>query len=203
MQFYNIYGDLGYSSWEFPALVSGRAPMISDSDGKNFPWYGSRTEVCQIKGPQANYTRHEATMNDNFNPHITWNTPMSQDGDDDDPKGDVVRLTHVKRDQKFYTWLVAMDVLNRTLIVLRTYKWRMKLDIGVDPQKELGQRARLLGGSYQKQPCLVPNVSVPNCALYPPNANSSQVLVWRGANNTAKPIVVVTSKTFNHHHDRV
>ena len=44
--------------------------MVSDADGKQYPWYGSKTEVHNIEGPtlQANFiTIH---MNDNFFPQV-------------------------------------------------------------------------------------------------------------------------------------
>lgn len=162
--------------------------MVSDSDGKNFPWYGSKNEVVLIKGPQSSSTTHHVTMNDNFYPHVTWDIPTSNEKS---PK-----LTNVKRDQKFYTWLVAMDVLSGNFVVLKTFKWRMKLEIHVDPHKELGKRARLISDPIPKQPiALKYNVKIPNCALYPANANSAQVLIWRP--NNSKPIIVVAPKCYN------
>ncbi|CAF1035703.1 unnamed protein product [Brachionus calyciflorus] len=188
MQFHNSYGDSGYSSWEFPELNTGNKPMVSDSDGKNFPWYGSKTEVVMIKGPQPNFTIHHVSMNDNFYPHVTWDIPTSSDKN--------AKLTNIKRDQKFYTWLVAMDVLNGTFVVLKTFKWRMKLEIKVDPMKELGHRAKLISDPNPKQPnALKYNVRIPDCALYPSNANSAQVLIWRS--NDGNPLVVVAPKCYN------
>lgn len=164
--------------------------MISDSDGKNFPWYGGKTEVITIKGPQSTPTTHQVTMNDNFYPHVTWDLPFSDER--------VARLTHVKRYQRFLTWLVALDVVNNQFIVLRTFKWRMKIEIEIDPTKELGKRATLISNPEQKQPvCLQKNIKIPNCALYPSNANSSQTLVWYSKN--AKQHKIVASKCYNHY----
>lgn len=177
------------SSWEFPELSSGQKPMVSDSDGKNFPWYGSKSEVVLIKGPQPGFTTHQVSMNDNFYPHVTWDIPTSTEK--------MPRLTNVQRDQKFYTWLVAMDVLNGNFVVLKTYKWRMKLEIHVDPLKELGQRAKLISDPVPRQPNpLKYNLKIPNCALYPTNANSAQMLIWRPKDNN--PITVVAPKCYNH-----
>ena len=162
--------------------------MVSDSDGKNFPWYGSKTEVALIEGPQVNITKHNISMNDNFYPHITWDVPVETYRS---PK-----LTNVKRNQKFLTWLVALDVKNGFFVVLKTFKWRMKVEIEINPSKPLGQRAKLVSSPKQKQPeeqsC---NFKIPSCALYPSNANSSQVLVWYP--KYKKPVVVVAPKCYN------
>lgn len=193
MQFHNTYAAWGYSSWEFPDLTNGKQPMVSDSDGKNFPFYGSHNEIALVHGPQLHATLHQVTMNDNFNPHVTWDLPIlnSVNHHKIQPK-----LTHIKRDQRFYTWLVAMDVNTGTILVLRTFKWRINLEIEVDPRRELGVRARLVGNTKQMQPrACKSNVEIPNCALYPSNANSSQILVWR-ASNSSKPRVIVGSKSF-------
>lgn len=187
MKFHNIYGTYGYSSWEFPTLSSGKVPMISDSDGKNFPWYGGKSEVSLLKGPQTFHTRHKIIMNDNFNPHVTWDVPFSNEKN--------FKLTCVKRNQRFYTWLVAMNVLTGSMIILRTFKWSIRVEIHVDPNKEFGKRAQLKGKKFQQQPILVKNKKIPHCALYPGNANSSQILTWIPKNG--KPILVVSSKTYH------
>ena len=162
--------------------------MVSDSDGKNFPWYGSKTEVALIKGPQFAYTKHFVSMNDNFYPHITWDVPVNA--------YHTPKLTNVKRNQKFITWLVAMDVKNGYFIVLKAFKWRMKLEIEINPAKPLGQRARLISNPVPKQPRLMKNnIKIPNCALYPTNANSTQVLVWHPRKNS--PIIVVAPKCYS------
>lgn len=159
--------------------------MISDSDGKNFPWYGNKTEVCLIKGPKTSFSAYSVSMNDNFYPHITWDIPTSTQRKS--------RLTKVKRDQSFLTWLVATDVINGQLIVLKTLKWRMLLEIQIDPSKELGKRAKLVSNPVPDQPELLKhNIDIPDCALIPSNANGSQFLIWRPTDS--KPVVVVRPK---------
>ncbi|CAF1249710.1 unnamed protein product, partial [Didymodactylos carnosus] len=182
MEFYNSYGEHGYSSWEFPQLMSGDKPMISDSDGRNYPWYGSKSEVIEVQGPCDDYTLIKVNMNDNFYPHITWDIPTSNER--------LSRLTHVARNQQFYTWLVAMDAINGSILVLKTIRWQMKLEIGIDPLKPQGSRAKLISDPAPEQPeILKQNVRIPTCILYPPNvcimfsfkltcANSAQILVW-------------------------
>ena len=195
--------------------MSGEKPMVSDSDGKNFPWYGNKTEVVCVRGPQSRCTLHQVTMNDNFHPHITWDVPTASDESSahtDKHESASMRLTRVKRDQKFVTWLAAMDVVRGDFVVLKTYKWRMNVEIEVDVRRALGERARLVSEPIQKQPVLLKsNVRIPNCALYPSNANSSQILVWHSAKNDhhhgkackanskmKKPLVILGPKCYKH-----
>ena len=167
--------------------------MINDSDGRNFPWYGGKTETAIISGPLSTPTQHTVSMNDNFCPRITWDLPIS---DDSQPR--VPRLTNVKRDQVFITWLVAWDVPKNRYTVLRTFTWRMRLEIEIEPRKELGRRARLVRGAEQEQPIMLErNIQIPDCALYPSNANGSQVLVWRRWERGEEPFVVVAPKLFH------
>lgn len=172
------------SSWEFPDLKNSKKSMISDSDGKNFPWYGGKSETALIMGPKQSRTSHTISMNDNFYPHVTWDIPTSSDR--------IPKLTKIKRDQSFLTWLVAMDVINCNFVVLKTFRWRMKLEIAIDPTKENGQRSKLVSDPNPEQPVLLDkNVKIPDCAFYPPNANGSQVLVWRA--KSTKSLIVVPS----------
>jgi hypothetical protein len=160
-------------------------PMINDSDGKNFPWYSDKNEVVRIKGPIDNTTTHTVTMNDHFQPHVTWDLPISNN--------QYKRLTRIKRKQNFLTWLVAMNVKTNQMIILRTIKWNMIVDIKVNPDKKPGKRAKLVGNIFQEQPIILDyNIEIPSCALYPKNANSGQILTWNPYNTD--PELVVTSK---------
>lgn len=171
MDFFNSYGESGYSSWEFPQLMSGQNSMISDSDGRNYPFYGSKSEVIDLYGPASDYQTVKVQMNDNFYPHITWDIPTSSER--------LSRLTHVKRHQSFYTWLVAMNVRNGSILVLKTISWQMNLEINVDPTKPQGHRATLISDPVPIQPeILKQNIRIPTCVLHPPNANSAQILIW-------------------------
>ena len=164
MDFFNSYGDCGYSSWEFPQLMSGQNPMISDSDGRNYPFYGSKSEVIEIQGPSSDYTTLKVLMNDNFYPHITWDIPTSNER--------LARLTNVKRHQNFYTWLVAMNATNGSILVLKTISWQMNLEINVEPSKSPGARASLVSDPIPIQPeILKQNIRIPTCVLYPPNVS--------------------------------
>ncbi|KAF6021410.1 FAM78A [Bugula neritina] len=174
MVFLNTYGSYGVSSWEFPELKTGGYPMISDSDGRNYPWYGSRTEVVTIAGPTKHEQTVTVTMNDNFYPHITWSVPLRNHR--------TPALTHVRRTQDH-------------IYILKTIRWNMHLEIAVDPNKPLGQRARLLGSGIQNQPtALNYNVEIARCALHPPNANSAQNLIWYPATGNMPPEIIVPAK---------
>ncbi|KAM4662469.1 protein FAM78A [Discoglossus pictus] len=185
MEFYNYYGCLGMSSWELPDLEKGKIPAISDSDGVNYPWYGNTTETCTINGPTKHETKFTVSMNDNFYPSVTWAVPVSS--------GNVPKLTGIHRDQSFTTWLVAINMTTSDLIILNTIKWRMKLDIDIDPCRPLGQRAKLKKPFAQEQPqVLNKNEPIPQSALVKPNANDAQVLMWRPKNR--QPVVVIPPK---------
>jgi len=58
------------TSWEFPEIVVGKYRMISDADGKQYPWYGSKTEVQTLEGPTPQPTHVTIHMNDNFFPQV-------------------------------------------------------------------------------------------------------------------------------------
>ena len=55
IRFLDTYGDYGYTSWEFPEMVTREKPLINDSDGRNYPWYGSSHQVVTINGPISTY----------------------------------------------------------------------------------------------------------------------------------------------------
>ncbi|CAF0852248.1 unnamed protein product [Adineta steineri] len=68
MEFFNTYGDYGYTSWEFPEMVTREKPLINDSDGRNYPWYGSSHQVVTINGPISHTSKYTVTMRDFFHP---------------------------------------------------------------------------------------------------------------------------------------
>lgn len=173
------------SSWELPELREGLVRAISDSDGVSYPWYGNTTETVTLAGPTGKPSRFTVSMNDNFYPSVTWAVPVS------DSK--VPLLTHIKRDQSFTTWLVALNASTREKILLQTIKWRMRVDIAVDPSKPLGCRARLMGRPHQDQPRVLTRMEpIPPNAMGRPNANDAQVLMWRP--RRGPPLVVIPSK---------
>ncbi|KAJ8278576.1 hypothetical protein GJAV_G00089080 [Gymnothorax javanicus] len=185
MEFYNTYGDIGMSSWELPELRDGLVKAISDSDGVSYPWYGNTTETVTLSGPTTKPSRFTVSMNDNFYPSVTWAVPVS---DSNTPL-----LTHIERDQSFTTWLVALNAGSKEKILLQTIKWRMCVDIGVDPSRPLGSRAMLTGRRQQDQPCILTHMEpIPPNALSRPNANDAQVLMWRP--KRGPPLVVIPPK---------
>ncbi|KAG8523650.1 Protein FAM78B [Galemys pyrenaicus] len=175
----------GRSSWELPDLREGRVKAISDSDGVSYPWYGNTTETVTLVGPTNKISRFSVSMNDNFYPSVTWAVPVSD--------SNVPLLTRIKRDQSFTTWLVAMNTTTKEKIILQTIKWRMRVDIEVDPLQLLGQRARLVGRTQQEQPRVLSRMEpIPPNALVKPNANDAQVLMWRP--KRGPPLVVIPPK---------
>lgn len=173
------------SSWELPDLQEGKIQAISDSDGVNYPWYGNTTETCTIVGPTKRDSKFIISMNDNFYPSVTWAVPVSE--------SNVAKLTNIYRDQSFTTWLVATNTSTNDMIILQTLHWRMQLSIEVNPNRPLGQRARLREPIAQDQPkILSKNEPIPPSALVKPNANDAQVLMWRP--KYGQPLVVIPPK---------
>lgn len=172
MEFINTYGSHGVTSWEFPEIQSGKYEMISDADGKAYPWYGAKKEMQTIKGP-CDRQMVSVEMNDNFFPQVTWHIP-------DEAYDRRPRLTHVYRKQRFYTCLAVRDCCQNRIYIYKTVSWNMELNIKVNPEKPLGERAQLEGPFEQEAPkVLRSNVKLPIYALKAPNANRSQALVWR------------------------
>ncbi|XP_069054494.1 protein FAM78A-like [Lepisosteus oculatus] len=185
MQFYSEYGEEGMSSWEIPDLRDGKIQAISDSDGVNYPWYGNTTETCTIVGPTKKNTEIKVSMDDNFDTSVSWNVPKRN--------SNLHQLTSIHRDQSFITWLVAINQSTREHLILKTIMWRMQLHIKIDPRKPLGQRAKLLKPTTQEQPqILAKKEPIPPNAMVKPNANDTQVLMWRP--KKGKPVVVTPPK---------
>ena len=61
-------------------------------------------------------------------------------------------LTKITRDQSFITWLAAVNERTNRVIVLRAVRWRFQLNIDVNPNNELGKRAKLVGKIKQEKP---------------------------------------------------
>lgn len=183
MEFVNTYGTHGVTSWEFPEIQSGKYEMISDADGKAYPWYGAKKEMQTIKGPSERQIV-SVEMNDNFFPQVTWHIP-------DEAYDRRPRLTHVYRKQRFYTCLAVRDCSANRIYIYKSISWNMELNIKVNPEKPLGERASLEAPLEQEAPKILKNnVKLPIYSLKAPNANRSQALVWRPFKQ--EPRVVVT-----------
>ncbi|OCT55752.1 hypothetical protein XELAEV_18000374mg [Xenopus laevis] len=121
-------------------------------------------------------------MNDNFYPSVTWAVPVND--------GNVSKLTGIHRDQSFTTWLVATNMATNDIIILHTIKWRMRLEIEVNPNMPLGQRAKLKEPFGQEQPqVLSKNEPIVPSALIKPNANDAQVLMWRPKSRQGEVVI--------------
>ena len=158
----------------------------------HYPWYGAKTEVRTIRGPSDRQIVN-VEMNDNFFPQVTWSIP--------DPSGQcerVPQLTHVYRKQRFITYLVLKDLRTQQIHQLRTISWQMELNIDVNPTMTLGSRAQLAAPYQQLTPrVLAQHGPIPSYALHAPNANSSQVLVWRPYNKLPHVVVAPLDTTMN------
>ena len=72
--------------------------------------------------------------------------------------------------------------------------------VQVEPSNALGERARVLGPVEQERPYVLDEssaVRLEKYALNPPNANNSQVLVWRPRNGDPKVIVPPVQTTID------
>ena len=164
--------------------------MISDADGKMYPWYGAKRELCTIEGPAHKRTLM-IEMNDNFFPQVTWHIP-------DDAYDRKPRLTRIHRKQKFYTCLAVRDMISGKMYIYRTLSWNMELNIKVDPSQSLGYRAEVMEPLEQKQPKLLKhNITLPLYALRPPNANKSQALIWRPRHGNPRIVVAPQHSTMD------
>lgn len=75
-----------------------------------------------IQGPCDRYQTATVFMNDNFHPHVTWRNPANRHQLEPN-------LTHIVRDQSFYVWLVAWNMVTMKSFVLQTISWRMQVSI--------------------------------------------------------------------------
>lgn len=171
MKFYNTYPK-GRSSWEIQELNTRDSVAVSDADGRQYPWYGVTSECKTVQGP-SDSCRVKVHMNDNFSPTVSWAIPVGKEQPD--------TLTAVNRDQSFLVWLVAKNEINGEVFALRAFRWQALVNIAVDCECEIGQRAKLLEPVYQRQPeelfgC---DLTIPDSALLAPRANEAQKFVWR------------------------
>ena len=49
-------------------MVTREKALINDSDGRNYPWYGSSHQVASINGPISHTSKYTVTMRDFFHP---------------------------------------------------------------------------------------------------------------------------------------
>jgi len=131
---------------------------------------------------------------------VTWYSPVAND------TGCQLRrphLTKVTRNQRFLTYLAMFSAdlppssllsESRHLHVLKAVSWSVEVTINVDPTRPVGERVTFIGPARQHDPEIIDGADAPNLtenALHPPNANSSQVLVWWPASGNEEPVVVV------------
>ena len=51
--------------------------MVSDADGRQYPWYGSKKEVEYLQGPTKSSTFLTVQMDDNFYPQVDFSNILS------------------------------------------------------------------------------------------------------------------------------
>ena len=76
----------------------------------------------------------------------------------------------------------------------------MITDVQVEPTNPLGERAKVMGPVDQERPYVLDEASgvrLEKYALNPPNANNSQVLIWRPRNGEPKVIVPPVQTTID------
>ncbi|KAL7669938.1 hypothetical protein ACOME3_004884 [Neoechinorhynchus agilis] len=182
MQFDIFYGKSGVSSWEFPIMKSGERSMINDSDSRNFPFYDALSSSRDLRGPINTSTQIYLRLTDHFNPYVPWKSVRMN--------GICHDLTFLQRDQSFLVWLVALNLTTRKLVVIKTISWEMHVRISVDTRRRIGSRAVLVSNPKPVEPTIFfYNVPIPFEVLYPPTANSAQVLTWRGNDGTVRLLV--------------
>jgi len=173
MNFVNVYGQSGFTSWEFPQLNLGLAG-VNDSDGESYPFYGHEKEICQVQGPTPKETNFVVSMSDSPASHVTLRVPTRHGS----PDG--IDLTNIHRKQKFNSWLVAFNDVTSECIELKCLDWELDVSMKLDRREFCGSRVRLLEPAVQPIPRMNERKPrVPQCAKSPPDANHAQMLVFR------------------------
>jgi len=135
---------------------------------------------------------------------VTWYVPIA---DGTGWRSRQPNLTKVTRLQRFLTYLVvhSADLPSSSplseshhLHTLKAVSWSVRITINVDPTKPLGERVTFIGPARQHDPEIIDGSSAPSLtenAVQPPNANSSQTLIWWPADVNEEPVVVVKPLT--------
>jgi len=183
IKFVNQYGAFGYTSWEFPQLTRGQL-CVNDSDGNLFPWYSYRKGMKEIQGPTRSETCFEVVMNDSPSSQLSLSVPSHH-------YQSRKSLSSVNRIQEFKVWLVVRNVDTAEVFPIKCISWELSAVIGVSPNKEQGDRARVLEGP--QKPPIIHKTShpVPLQALLSPECNKAQTLIWRPTDPRRKVSVIV------------
>lgn len=183
IKFVNQYGALGYTSWEFPQLTRGQL-CVNDSDGNLFPWYSYKRGMQEIQGPTKAETTFQVVMNDSPSSQLSLSIPSNHYH-----AGKC--LSSISRSQEFKVWLVVRNVDTDDVYPIKCISWNMGALIGVNPNKEQGERATVLD-EPQKPPVIHKSSHpVPLQALLSPECNKAQALIWRPTDARRKISVIV------------
>lgn len=183
IKFVNQYGAFGYTSWEFPQLTRGQT-CVNDSDGNFFPWYSFKKGMVEIKGPTKTESSFEVVMNDSPSSQLSLSVPSHH-------YQARKSLSSINRLQEFKVWLVVRNVDTEEVYPIRCISWELSAVISVNPNREQGERARVLEGP-QKPPIIHKSPHpIPLHALQSPECNRAQALIWRPTDPRRKVSVIV------------
>jgi len=153
---------------------------------------------------------------------VTWYVPVA---DETGCRSRQPRLTKVSRLQRFLTYLViysadlppnSRPAEMQRIHILKAISWSVNIVISVDSSRPLSERVTCIGPAQQTDPEIMDGSDAPSLtenALHPPNANSSQMLIWWPADVNSDPVVVVkpltttpsileAARTYQHAHSR-
>jgi len=183
IKFVNQYGMMGYTSWEFPQLTRGQL-CVNDSDGNMFPWYSYRKGMKQIQGPTKSETNFEVVMNDSPSSQLSLSVPSHH-------YHARKCLSSISRRQEFKVWLVARNVDTDDVFPIKCISWELSTMIGVNANREQGERASVLDDPQQPPIIHKSAHPVPLQALLSPECNKAQALIWRPTDPRRKVSVIV------------
>ncbi|XP_011786823.1 PREDICTED: protein FAM78A [Colobus angolensis palliatus] len=188
MEFYNQYGEQGM--WQKTTLCR----QVQCSPGEALAATAKRSLSCSREAPSPECAwgiggPGAPELHISHTPSTRQVLGSLQPGDDLAP---ALALSHAPHDAVLSASPGGSSPTN-DMIILQTLHWRMQLSIEVNPNRPLGQRARLREPIAQDQPkILSKNEPIPPSALVKPNANDAQVLMWRP--KYGQPLVVIPPK---------
>src|SRR5262249_11376761 len=101
-------------------LIEHKKFPVSDAESSKLgPWYNSGSGRATVNGGRSATVTLE--MDDGIAGNVSWIQPTP-------PKVEAPKsadLRHIKRDQKFTAWLVAMRESDKKIAVLRKVIWRI------------------------------------------------------------------------------
>lgn len=177
MHLENNYGGLGKSLWEFHPLKSGLRQFINDSDGRQYPFYSISQSLFSIKRGIVKRAYVNLQIKDYFHPSVVWTLPYSRG----------VHLTEIRRNQRFYIWLVAIKHGRKAcgqedeVHIMQKLRWEYDLHMEIDPHMPVGQKVRRIYDTQGDSIAMCdfnPTQKLPPEATHAPHCNAAQSLIW-------------------------